>query len=323
MDVEIHWQSSQRNFNVQRVQRVDKVRITIGLIAAASVGFNVGALNQRHAVAFLPFFGQQAAVDVLSGRPGFHELNNLIQFTALVLRENGLNCGGQLPQGRHVESLNLRRVFGCQQQVLDVGVIRVHFQRGDARLGFFVDAVDMTVFGNELREQLHAEAHRRDIVFNVNNLAFVAAVFILFYVYVYVYVCVCVTSIFLVESILRRRAVFQLPGALVVGQFVAFAPGKINGAFFRQVVKYREIGADRLHVVLTAACLNASIFQLNIELQVGARFGFCTEPYHCVFLSRLLSSLYHVEEFHVRSSFLGVRIPGPLMAPIGCVHWYW
>ncbi|MNI40250.1 hypothetical protein D3C73_944660 [compost metagenome] len=45
VDVEIHWKCGQRNINVQSFQRVDKFRVTIGLIATTSVGSGVRALN--------------------------------------------------------------------------------------------------------------------------------------------------------------------------------------------------------------------------------------------------------------------------------------
>ncbi|MOA02099.1 hypothetical protein D3C78_1215350 [compost metagenome] len=75
---------------------------------------------------------------------------------------------------------------------------------------------------------------------------------------------------------------FFLPRALVFIQFVALAPGIIHCAFFRKVVIDWKISADWLLKVLPPSSFNTSIFELNIELQIGASFGFRSEPSHCV-----------------------------------------
>nr|VUD31430.1 Uncharacterised protein [Raoultella sp. NCTC 9187] len=90
---------------------------------------------------------------------------------------------------------------------------------------------------------------------------------------------------FLVEFVGRNCTSFQLPGALVVGELVTGAPFEIKDAFRRQVVKYREVGADRLIVVMATARFDSRIFQIYFELQVSASFRFRGAPDNAVWLA--------------------------------------
>ena len=76
VDIEIHWQGGQCNLNVERIQCVDVIGIAIGLIPTASVGSCIRALNLRNAIAFLPFFNQQTAINMFCIEPGLKEMDD-------------------------------------------------------------------------------------------------------------------------------------------------------------------------------------------------------------------------------------------------------
>ena len=129
VDVEIHWKCGQRNINVQSVQRVDKFRVAIGPIAAASVGSGVSALNLRHSIALTPLFNQQPTVNVFSVEPGLKELNNGDQINSFSInRKNGFQRADDLPDIDLWRFPEWFYILGGKQQVLHIAVIYIQLE---------------------------------------------------------------------------------------------------------------------------------------------------------------------------------------------------
>ncbi len=228
-----------------------------------------------------------------------------------ILRENVFNGLHQFPLSLQGKFAQIRNVIFSLQQVLEVNILLINRQFVGDDLLILADLRKVFV-----AQQMHGEADSRGAIFKQGGVASVCGISGGYR---------CCREIRIAGGrrgkggfILMCVAGDHVPGALVVGQGVAITPGVIDGAFFWQVIEHREVGAYRLGVVFTAAgFFNACFFQRHIELEIGARCTFRSKPNHCILFAGFLSGLDHIKEFHVRSSFLGVRIPEPLIAPIG------
>ena len=113
-----------------------KVRVSVGLVASASIRTAFSTLYLCNATAIGPFFYQQAAVNVISRRPDSGESENQSEFVTLFLAEHFANGVGIAPQVFGGVTLNLFAVFCRQQQVLDIAIVSVHLQRADTFVFF-------------------------------------------------------------------------------------------------------------------------------------------------------------------------------------------
>ncbi|CQB62315.1 Uncharacterised protein [Salmonella enterica subsp. enterica serovar Bovismorbificans] len=97
------------------------IRVTVSLIATASVGAAFSALNSRYTVAFRPLLNEQTAIDMLRLEPCFKELYNSRQFRSFSIdREyffNGIHYFVNVMFNGFLERFN---ILGGKQQVLDI-----------------------------------------------------------------------------------------------------------------------------------------------------------------------------------------------------------
>ena len=126
--VKVHWQQRACYLQIEGVQRVVRSFASVGDVAAVGICACVGALDIADTIAGSPFARQDAAVNIISRRPDPGETEHQRKFVTFFLAEYFANGIGIAPQVFGVVTLNLLAIFRCQQQVLDVTVISVHFQ---------------------------------------------------------------------------------------------------------------------------------------------------------------------------------------------------
>ncbi len=231
-----------------------------------------------------PVFYQLIAITCFGFNPARHKSSQQRGFVFFILRENVFNGLHQFPLGVQAELAHIRNAIFGLQQVLEVNILLISCQFVGDNLLRLADFRKVFV-----TQQMHGEAYSRGAIFKQGGAYGVCGISGGYR---------CGRKIRIAGGhrgegcfILWRGTGDHVPGALVVGQAIAIAPGEVNGAFFRQVIEHREISTNRLDVVLTAASFDASFFQLNVERQGGACFGFGTKPDNAVRFPRLLRCL--------------------------------
>ena len=91
-----------------------QVRVTICLVAAASVCARVVTLHSRNPVPVSPFTNQNAAVDMVMLKPELNKRDQCSQLMPFIDRENLFHSRGNLPETVKVIVFELRIVLGRQ-----------------------------------------------------------------------------------------------------------------------------------------------------------------------------------------------------------------
>ena len=246
--VKIHRKQGAGDLQIEGIQGVMRAFAAVSYISTIGIGACVSALYVADAVAGDPFARQDPAVNVLGAEPRFEELDDDRQLCAFSINwEDGFHSTDHFPDVGLMCFLEAINIFGGQNKVLHVAVVHIQFELQNSFLLLFIDVVEILFVRDELRQKTLTERQGGDgrqyrkfalaeLSYRITNRFGTICInnaFASFDIHAIDDSGVGTLNNFFVWMRLLRSAGNHIPGSLVLGQFVAFAPSVINHAFFR------------------------------------------------------------------------------------------